>query len=186
MPDTWNHPSLGRLAFVVEWTGAVDVPAFQAYQYGVADGDATAGKAGLTFYADDEDDTPSPAASAVATTTIANQAALAAKVADALWADFTGQGPTSGMWWHNRLEKVAAALADVGLTRPAGPADVPALLRLRTIYVHSEADGYDPPLVELKFAAAFEDEHGVGVLTDGADVLGIGYCAGVALFSSAR
>jgi hypothetical protein len=40
-------------------------------------------------------------------------------------------------------------------------------------------DGRKRPLAELSFHAAFEEEHGVGILTDGRQVVGIGYLADV-------
>jgi hypothetical protein len=42
--------------------------------------------------------------------------------------------------------------------------------------------GYEKPVVELSFHAAFEEEHGVGVLTDGNTILGTGYSVDVRPF----
>ena len=50
--------------------------------------------------------------------------------------------------------------------------------------MHNEVDGYDKPIVELSFGAAFEEEHGVGILTDGAKIIGIGYSYDVTPFES--
>ena len=52
------------------------------------------------------------------------------------------------------------------------------------IVIHKEADGYKKPVAELTFAALFEEEHGVGVLTDGKEILGTGYMGEAAAFDS--
>lgn len=50
--------------------------------------------------------------------------------------------------------------------------------------LRKSVDGYDEPIVELSFSAPFEDEHGVGVMTDGQSVLGIGYSCDVTPFEA--
>lgn len=182
MPATWKHPDLGEFKYKVEWTRPVSMPGFASFTY---DKDDTAGgTVPLNFDADDEDDTPPDAAAAVAMQLLANQIDLAAKVVNALWDDFNGRGPQSGMWWRNRLDEVTEAAEDLGLLGPTKPADLAPLLGLQGICIHRETDGYDQPVAELQFAAAFEEEHGVGVLTDGINVLGIGYISDVRPFPS--
>lgn len=184
MVSTWTHPELGEFEYHIEWTKPVSMPGFAAFTF---EKDDVAGAAvPLRFYADDEDDAPSEAAAAVATQVLAKQSDLAAKVVNALWDSFNGRGPGAGMWWHNHLGELAEAVEGAGLPRPTQPADLRAVLGLQEVYVHREVEGYDRPVVELRFAAAFEDEHGVGILTDGTNVLGIGYIADVRPFPSLR
>jgi hypothetical protein len=57
-------------------------------------------------------------------------------------------------------------------------------MRLSSICVRPRVEGYDKPIVELRFAAAFEEEHGVGVLTDGGKILGTGYSVDVTPYES--
>ena len=180
MPATWKHPDLGEFKYHVEWTRPISIPGFASFTYDK--GDTSGSTVPLNFDADDEDDTPPDAAATVAMQLLANQVDLAAKVVNALWDDFNGRGPRSGMWWHNRLDEVTGAAEDLGLSAPTKPADVAALLGLQGICIHREADGYNQPVAELQFAAAFEDEHGVGVLTDGINVPGIGYISDVRPF----
>ena len=183
MGSTWDHPELGRFKYDgMDWTPKVDVPAFKAF--GLGNARRSKGTYELSFEADDEDDVPSPAAAALASKALANQAGLAAKVKAALWDDFNGRGPTSGMWWHGNLDEVAE-VADLD-DPPAKADDLLKLMRLSCIQVRKGVDGYNKPVVELSFDAAFEDEHGVGVLTDGETVLGTGYSADVSPFKPAR
>jgi hypothetical protein len=58
---------------------------------------------------------------------------------------------------------------------PTAPDDLLAVMQVSAITVHKGVNGDDKPIVELSFRAAFEQEHGVGVLTDGQTVLGFGY-----------
>ena len=56
---------------------------------------------------------------------------------------------------------------------------------LSRITVRQDVPGCEGPVVELSFHAAFEVEHGVGVLTDGETILGLGYSADVTPFEAA-
>ena len=180
MGATWDHPELGRFTFdddAQAWSGTVDVPAFRAFAWdtGYSNAPRSQGRHELVFEADDEDDVPSPAMVALALEVLANQANLVPVVTQALWDDFNGHG-SPGMWWHGQLAQVVAAMyAD----EPAsGPADLLKELQVSDISVRKEVDGHDGPIVELNFHASFEEEHGVGILTDGRTVLGTGYSHG--------
>jgi hypothetical protein len=183
MESTWDHPQLGRFKYDgMSWMRIVDVPAFKAFAYDTGFGNAgpSKGKHELAFEADDETDLPSPAAIALALKVLANQAELVATVSQALWDDFNGRGPNSGMWWHGDLEQVAQAMHPK--KPPTTPDDLLALMRVWRITVRKGVYGYDKPIVELSFDAAFEPEHGVGVLIDGQTVLGSGYSGEDTLF----
>jgi predicted DNA-binding WGR domain protein len=180
---TWEHPKLGLFEYDGSaWTRTVKTPAFKAFRY---EGSST--KCELTFEADDESERPSRQAVSVAERLLANQEALAAKVAAALWDDFTGVGPNSGMYWHGDLDAVAEGLEfEDTLKPPKKAADLPRLMQLTNIAIQKRKRGQDKPLAELSFAAAFEEEHGVGVLTDGKTILGIGYSADVSPFKKSK
>jgi len=180
---TWDHPKLGRFEHDgVAWTRTVKTPDFKPFRY---EGSST--KCELGFETDDETEHPSRAAVAVAERVLANQAALAAKVAQALWDDFTGKGPDSSMYWHGDLDSLADGMEfEESLKPPKKAADVPRLMQLTNISVPKPRRGQDKPLAELSFAAAFEEEHGVGILTDGRTILGIGYSSDVSPFKKSK
>lgn len=182
---TWNHPDLGAFTFDGGWGWAatIDAPAFNAFRYASEDGKPV--KYEVAFEAEDKKDTASPTAVELALRVLTNQAELVPKVANALWNDFTGQGPNTGMWWHNDLAQVVEKMKWVSSPPPLkGPDDLLAVMQLSSIIVRKSVDGYDKPIVELSFSAPFEDEHGVGVLTDGQSVLGIGYSFDVTPFEA--
>ena len=178
MAATWEHPDLGRFVLDGEgWRGTVTAQGFDGFAFdagydtGPPDGRYEfVFRRGGDFGADADADAPSDAEVALARRVLADPARLAQAVAAALWDDFGGRGPGSGMWWRDDLAAVAEAAGEGD--PPAGPADVPGLLRLNAIVVR-ESGGR--PVAELAFWPAFEEEHGVGVLTDGERVLGLGY-----------
>lgn len=176
MGSTWDHPQLGSFKFVdgAWWTTTVDVPAFKAFAYdtGFRNAPRSTGKHRLAFQAYEETDLPSPQAIKLASKVLANQAKLVAIVTHALWDDFNGRGPGSSMWWHGDLAQVAEMTGED--QPPTGPDDLLALMQVSQITVRKDVEGHDEPLVELSFHAAFDDEHGVSVLTDGETVLGMG------------
>jgi len=176
MGSTWDHAALGHFKYDGTcWTTIVDVPAFGAFAYdtGYSNAPRSTGKHELAFQADDETDLPSPAAIALASKVLANQAKLVPTITHALWEDFNGRGPDSGMWWHGDLVQVAEMMG--ANQPPSARDDLLALMQLSQITVCKDVEGHDDPVVELSFHADFDEEHGVGFLTDGETVLRIGY-----------
>lgn len=167
MAEKWEHPHLGTFEYDgVEWARPVDVPAFRAFEWRTKD------RCELTFESHDETP-PKPAEVKLADKVLANQARLVPKVIDALWNDFKGRGPRSGMWWHGDVDGVGKA---AGMkTSPKSAIDLLSLMRPYRITIRREGRRGKPPLAEISFHAAFEEEHGVGVLVDGTKVVGTGY-----------
>lgn len=179
MAATWNHPTLGPFALEsMGWTKVVNIPSFKACSYdtGYSNAPRSTGKHRLTFAAFGESDVPSSAKVALADRVLANQAALVDAIAAALWEDFNGRGPQSGTWWHGDLPTVAKSWKSLKLPPPAKAADLLAALQLARIIVRDGFPGHPvDPIVELAFHAAFEEEHGVSILTDGQSILGAGF-----------
>jgi hypothetical protein len=182
---TWDHPRFGRFTYDdIAWVNTVDAPAFTAFRYDTGGAKEPTGKYPLAFDANEHEDLPSAVALALAAKVLANQSQLVPKITSALWDDFNGRGPNSGMWWHNDLEHVGEAVKWMDLPSPNAADDLLAMMKLHQITVYKSVDGYPGPVAELSFSAPFEDEHGIGVLTDGESILGIGYSVDVAPFAS--
>jgi hypothetical protein len=187
MTATWNHPKWGRFTYDgTGWLAEVEAPGFDEFRYdsGYSNAGPPTGKYQLRFEADSEKDVPSPAAVALAEKVLGHPNRLVSAVTKAMWEDFIGRGPPSGMWWHGDLDQVVEAMDDADLPPPRGPDDLLSILRLFQITVRKGAEGYDKPVVELCFSAPFEEEHNVGVLTDGEKVVGTGYHISVRPFQS--
>jgi hypothetical protein len=185
MSASWSDPRLGEFSYDgMQWRTIVDAPAFDRFSYqGRHETHPPSGRYEMVFYVDDMDTTPSQAAADAAARALEHQAALPEAVVRALWDDFTGAGPDSGMWWAGNLEEVAEGFEDLETDPPAGPDDLYPSLGLARIAVRSGGED-ETPAAELMFRARFEEEHGVGVLVDGPAVLGLGYQADVSPFGS--
>ena len=179
----WEDPELGTFHFDgFGWTAQISAPSFDAFKRGKRRG-KTPKTYPLTFVTSSADEKPTPAAVALAKRFLSNQATLATKTAEALWADFVGTGPESGMYWHGDLDQVAEGM-DTG-EPPSSAAELFKLMILLAIQILTPEGTPGTFAVELNFDAKFEEEHGVGILTDGSEVIGIGYSGDVSPFPSA-
>jgi len=106
-------------------------------------------------------------------------------VVEALWNDFNGTGPDSGMWWHGNLSKVAQ-YAKSAVPKLNSPEDLLGCLRLEGLALAYHFYSKPTPLIDLMFWPAFEYEHALGVLTDGKRIVGIGYSLDVEPFKRKR
>src|SRR5262245_40728316 len=112
MSKTWNHPQLGTFQYDEDqdgWIGTCRLPAFNEFNW-EAESTDTDGERELLF-ASAEGRQPSAGAADLALKVIANQAGLPLLVLSALWEEFNGRGPKSGMWWYGDLTQVAENLS---------------------------------------------------------------------------
>jgi len=180
MTKTWKHPALGEFTFDgYAWKTLVDAPAFKIFNYG--HGRPPTGRVELSIPADNESDLPPADVLALISKVLAEQDRLVSAVTAALWDDFNGHGPYSGMWWHGHLGEVTQEV-DPALPPLTSPDALFRWMRLSAIEGRKSGRRNEMPAVELKFEAPFEEEHGVGVLTDGISILGTGYSHDVGPF----
>ena len=186
MAGVWKHPKLGQFKFngLQSWGAVVNLPAFKKFSYdtGYSNARRSRGKHVLAFEAADENDKPSAEQVALALRLVENQGALVDAIARAFWEEFTGEGPTTGMWWHGKLDDIADEVVGEHVPQLKGPDDVRALLLVESVAVRKDAPGYPRPVLDISFHAPFEEEHGVSVLSDGETVLGSGYMLDAELY----
>jgi hypothetical protein len=200
MGPTWTDPLLGTFEYDHDdeaWVATVKAPGFDRFCYntGYSNAGPPTGEYRLRFVHTTAAAPPSGAPVALARRVLADPAKLVTTIQQALWDDFTGQEPGSPMWWHGDLDEVGSMS---GGEPPAGPDDLLRMMRLCDIVITTLADypTYEPsdfgppevktsdePIAELRFWAQFEEEHDVGVLTDGVRVLGLGYAGEITPFS---
>ncbi len=173
MSGTFTHPQLGELEFDIDlWQGEIALPSFAVYTEAASpynDDDATPGRYELQIHCGDDDVPPTDAQVAAALSLIEHEKALAAALPDALWADFMGEGPATGMWWHGDLAQVNEMM---GCQENLETRDQLA----RHFSLQSVGVGYQhETAVELMLSTTWEEEHGVGVLVDNGKIIGIGY-----------
>ncbi len=190
MESSWAHPNLGVFENDgYEWTQTRTVEGFEAYSYKPRYPDFTAGRVSLSFPIDDENPgPPAPEAIDLMARILGDLPAWAERVKAAVWDDFMGRGPDSGMYWHGHLEEVMDVFdhfdAEDGIPALESADQVPAWLCLNGIRVDRDWEASGSYIAHLLFHAAFDEEHGLGVLTDGEKVLGIGYQGDASPFGS--
>ena len=183
---TWTHPELGAFKHsYTGWAREMAFPAFKPFRYDWGGRLRTRNKITLEFQADDEDEDniplPSKRAIAVAQRTIKNQQLLADRIVKAMWNELNGRGRETGMWWHGDLRTINEQIVGVFDNRKgkpqclAAPEDLHSLMGATLVHIRESTYLHERPSATICLSAAFDDEHGVGVLTDGTRVLGIGY-----------
>ncbi|SMP80088.1 hypothetical protein SAMN06265222_1441 [Neorhodopirellula lusitana] len=176
----WTHPDIGVFTFCdYAWVATCTLPAFKAFRYRPHSRNVGRTKLSLKFNAEDEDDVPSKKAVTVAKRIVKNQASLVRRIKKAIFDDVHGAGPDSGMWWHGDINSIADSYRACSPSRKSpvisSPDDFDLLLATPEISIRKSVPYYDNPIAEIGFYAVYDAEHGVGVLTDGNRVLGIGY-----------
>jgi hypothetical protein len=189
--QTWKDAQLGTFMYDGHgwWSRTFELPAFSVFRYGgFNEPPAKAGSpiVDILFEADDEKGIPTEGEIAVARRTIDNHRQLVSEGIVALFKDILGKGPDSGMWWHSDIENVREMVSGrfVGPHESSllEPEDLHLLMGKPSIVVQESGYGYDQPCAIICFEAIFEPEHGIGLLTDGNRILGIGYQMDVSPF----
>ena len=173
---TWTHSELGKFEFdeYAAWAREIECPKFLSLN-----GSRTAMQ--LMFEVNDENDVPSEKNILIASNTLSNIETLLDEGVNVLFRDFHGQGPDSGMWWHDDIDYIQEILSDYSSSLTTAD-DLYALLSTPSIVVQDAAYGYDNPCAIIGFESPIEEEHGIGFLTDGQKILGTGYRMGVDAF----
>ena len=183
MPRAWKHPRLGEFAVDNSgWSTTVKVPAFKRFSYdtGYSNARRSTGKCHLALrtFRGERVATPPAEMVALAEKLIGDPPRLVAMVTTALWEEFNGRGPDSGMWWHGDMKRITLTFNHEKLPPPKGPDDLLPVLQLTGVTVFDEWWHHPRPIGYLDFRAAFEEEHGVSILTSADEILGTGYSDG--------
>jgi hypothetical protein len=181
MSSTWKHPSLGD--FVRNgstFSTNLTVPAFRRFSYdtGYSNARRSTGKVSLSFGPWMMNETlaePTPDMVTIAEKLLADPDKLVDSVAQALWEEFNGRGPSTGIWWYGGMDYVSESFRAGGLSPPTNSQDVLPALQLTCITIFTHLWDHPHPIAVLSFYAAFEREHDLCVVSDGDRVLGTGF-----------
>jgi hypothetical protein len=183
---SWKHEELGVFSFdQIGWCRTFDFPAFEVFKYGgprKPNEDSGTSKVDLTFEGEDENDFPSEEEIGVARRVIANHERLLAEGVQFLFNDLLEIGPDSGMWWRGSIGQVREIVANYCSNLLENTDDLVRLLGQPAIFIQEFGYGYDHPCAIISFESVFEQEHGIGLLTDGERILGIGYSVDASAF----
>jgi len=177
MSQTWKDPQLGTFKLNEgrdRWIGTCNLQAFNVFNWEL---ESVPPSYALAFDGA-EARKPSADAIVVASRVIANQARLPSLIASTLWEEFNGRGPNSGMWWYGGMDQVKD-FGYGGHNTPTGPDDLLTAMRFGGVWVRESLYEYKGAIAQLGFSALFEEEHGVGILTDGSRILGSAYAIDV-------
>lgn len=174
MADTWTHGTFTHNE--VAWMGQISGQAYSLFPIPGDYEDVPEGSIELAFvtYPHSEKDPPSDEHVKVMLELLAMGQSLAPKILKAVWDDFQGTGPNSGMWWHGDLEQVN----EFGMMEELGDEPITDIESLRkTMELTSISIGHyhDPDAVDICFSPSWEEEHGLGILIRDCEVAGIGY-----------
>lgn len=167
----WSHPNWGEFSFQEHygWARTIELQAFSKFR----DGET---KIEIAIDADSEDEIPTTDLVSVAEKTVANHKSLIESGVDLLWNDFHGNGPDSGMWWRGDVDHIYEILdgrfGDDVLGQPQG---LYYILEKASLRIQGSGYGYDKPCSIIGFESPIDIEHGIGILTDGVHVIGLGY-----------
>lgn len=163
----WRHEQLGTFWFEDDnWVGYLQLKGFARFAYGDSETEI------CIAAVDEEEDEPSRDLVDLTIKTIENHQHLISTGIEALWHDFNGNGPESGMWWHGKLDHVRDKLQ--GKTLESSN-DLFDLLKGPSIHVLKHSYGYERPCSTIGFGSDIDDEHGIGLLSNGTEIIGLGY-----------
>ena len=176
MPE-FKHPTLGNLAYREEdeaWCGNARFDFLMRFSY--PEGDAPSDLVDVLIEGSPTETKPSEELVAVADQCLANFQDLVFSAMDHLIRDIDGNGPDSGVWWHDELEQVLDIINEE-TSQPLALKSRDDLFRLLTppdLRVQPYGYGFNKPCGIIGCESAIDIEHGVGWLTNGTRILGLG------------
>lgn len=171
----WEHPELGAFRFDSAWLGTATLPVFSKFASMESSASETVE---ILIDAYKSTDIPSDGVVRVAINTISNADSLVKSGLQVLFDDFHGIRPDSGMWWHDEIDHVCEILDNRFSRGVLDTADgLYELLGDASLLIQGRGYGYDSPCAVIGFESPIDVEHGVGFLTDGAQIIGLGYRA---------
>jgi hypothetical protein len=194
--SSWTHPTLGQFQFdEYWWSQRRSMPAFEVFVHPTGAIPDRRGEIHVCIYAVDASDTPSQLVNELLGRVIDDHRELIPKIRAALFAEFRGTGPKTGMWWHGAGDTILDAAADTPGPhvnhRIDSPDDLDYFLSPPGISIRESGRHVEPwskgglPVVEFGFSSPIDEEHGIGVLTDGKVIVGIGYSGDAGHFPGA-
>ena len=176
--QAWQYADLGEFVYIDHsWGRRFSLPAFSRLKYRgffePADGTLNAGVP-LAVLVEDEFCPPHPLAISLAREIVANQSRLLDLSLNALLRDIRGVGPKSCSGWFGQRDFVRKLIPGADLTSDLTELNLCDALGIPSILIKNTVDKEPRLTATLAFHCIFEPEHGLGFLTDGEGILGIG------------
>ena len=183
---TWKNADLGEFAYSNYcWSRSFNLPGFCRLKYRgffePADGELNA-VVPFAILVEDEFCYPQAPAISLARKIIENHGRLLDVSLSALLRDICGDGPTSCSGWHGKFEFVRKLSSGHDLIGELTVLDLCDAIGMPEVLIKDATDQSHKAIATMAFHCTFEPEHGLGFLTDGNEVLGIGSALDVELF----
>lgn len=181
--NKWYEPKLGQFTYnegISAWIKDSQLEPFSMFSYNDCVNKGTSFDTPnqlvkLWIETDGEDDLPSEGVVDLIHLTLKNQEKLLAECLNALFNDFLGKGPSSGMWWRLEIDHIRALEALPKSYVLSEPRDLYKIMGDPGIVFQNRSGKYKMPCSTIGFESVFEKGHGVGFLTNGKELLGLGY-----------
>lgn len=189
MKEAWHHPRLGEFVSTGYgfWDGHVKFPSLRAFTFSNSGtrSELQNHLLEVVFECESDDGQPDEEMAQLAEAIIQNGTRLIDQALQAFWEDLNDRGPDTGMYWHgdlsfpslgeNNSSIVAELISEQGLPVPARWEDLRNVMSLKSLRIRRDLAPPKRWVGVFCFEAAFDIEHGVGILTDGSNIIGIGY-----------
>ena len=187
----WHDPKLGEFTFSdggesafsgIGWEKEIKLDAFSVFSYDSQDPSRISNNQSvlLTIEVDDEDELPTEEVINVVYRTLENHEKLLSRGIDDLFNDMLGKEPDTWMWWNDGLDDIREHQLKSEVT-PEKPyvlnksKDLYKIMGNPGITFQKYSDKYDKPCSTIGFEAVFDKGNGIGFLTNGINLLGLGY-----------
>lgn len=172
---TWDHPELSRFVLTeTGWSGICSMPSSKAFRVSRP----AKSRLKIEFEAEiDSEDLPKSGEISIAKRVIKNEASLAKKLIRALFDDLNRSGLDFEMWWRGDTQTILEFMDENMRLKfdLCVEGDIRKLIGSPSVWIRPKVDCYKKQCPVILFEAAFDPEHGLGVLTDGSNVIGNGY-----------
>jgi hypothetical protein len=186
MPNkTWKHPQLGTFTMRARfgrhlWENVLDLPAFAIFKFSRNGRFRGVKKLRCEIVGRESESTPLKSTIHLCERIAKNQDKLVRNIRDSLFQDINGEGKDSGMWWRHDPIEFAVLCCEflrekTRFSRVYHPEQIEMLIGGPTITIDQYSSDSKAPLAMINVSTYFKDEHGLGVLTNGNSVLGLGY-----------
>ena len=180
----WTHSELGEFVFNgFAWDQQRLLKAFSIFPYveypKTSKWDHKTPLVDISFESFEDENVPTQQQVKTALTVLSNHEKLIEEGLMALFDDIKGTGPGSGMWWRFEMDVIKDRFEYKHPNFVPYVFDQPEHLHMMlgspSISVCESNLGSENSYANLCFEACFEPEHGVGLLTDGQSIIGLGY-----------
>ncbi len=173
----WKHAILGEWTFdeYLGWSRVVTIEHAKLFQHEAEDSDEPSNQVAFYFSSEDNPETPPTDGMIELAKGIFDQPhEFFNHAVGGLLDDFHGRGKASGMWWHNNIDEILE-VDELSKDDFSSVESLNRVLGSPSIKIYNAVYRYDSPCALVSFLSDIDMEHGVGVLCNLSEILGVSY-----------